>query len=153
MIANRPASVVRAERATRREIAHVQMQSGGPEHARTIVGDRVPTPDFACAQFGFGSWKFFTRAVRRQEARHGRRRARPRPTRPLLYGLTLSFSTVSQRLRILRSEGLIVRRRAGNHIYYSLADRHVADLIHNGLAHASKVAAEPAAYSQEGAGT
>src|SRR5262249_52810557 len=39
------------------------------------------------------------------------------------------FSTVSQRLRILREEGLIVRRRAGNHLYYTLADRYVADLI------------------------
>src|SRR5205823_3723225 len=46
------------------------------------------------------------------------------------------FSTVSQRLRILRGEGLIVRRREGTHLYYALADRHVADLIQNALAHA-----------------
>src|SRR5471030_1174212 len=37
------------------------------------------------------------------------------------------FSTVSQRLRILRTEGLIIRRREGNHLFYALADRHVAD--------------------------
>jgi ArsR family transcriptional regulator len=45
-------------------------------------------------------------------------------------------STVSQRLRILRQEGLVVRRRDGNHLYYALADRHVAELIANALAHA-----------------
>jgi ArsR family transcriptional regulator len=60
------------------------------------------------------------------------------------------FSTVSQRLRILRSEGLIHRRREGNHIYYALADRHVADLILNALAHAHELEAEPAPASQEG---
>lgn len=59
------------------------------------------------------------------------------------------FSTVSQRLRILRQEGLIVRRRDGNHIYYALADRHVADLILNALAHANELDAAPAA-TQEG---
>jgi ArsR family transcriptional regulator len=60
------------------------------------------------------------------------------------------FSTVSQRLRVLRSEGLIVRRREGNHIYYALADRHVADLILNALAHANELNAAPATISQEG---
>jgi len=56
------------------------------------------------------------------------------------------FSTVSQRLRILRGEGLISRRRDGNHIYYGLSDRHVADLILNALAHAQELEA-PAAQS------
>jgi DNA-binding transcriptional ArsR family regulator len=49
------------------------------------------------------------------------------------------FTTVSQRLRLLRGEGLIVRRRAGNHLYYALADRHVVDLIFNALAHAKEL--------------
>jgi DNA-binding transcriptional ArsR family regulator len=49
------------------------------------------------------------------------------------------FSTVSQRLRILRSEGLVVRRREGKHIFYALADRHVADLLNNALAHAEEL--------------
>jgi ArsR family transcriptional regulator, lead/cadmium/zinc/bismuth-responsive transcriptional repressor len=59
------------------------------------------------------------------------------------------FSTVSQRLRILRGEGLIVRRREGNHIYYGLADRHVVDLIVNALAHANELNADPAQPTQE----
>ena len=46
------------------------------------------------------------------------------------------FSTVSQRLRLLRTEGLVARRREGTHLYYALADQHVIDLIHNALAHA-----------------
>ena len=60
------------------------------------------------------------------------------------------FSTVSQRLRVLRSEGLIARRRQGTHIYYALADRNVADLIHNALAHAAELAAVGAPEHKEG---
>ena len=60
------------------------------------------------------------------------------------------FSTVSQRLRILRQEGLISRRRDGNHIHYALADRHVADLILNALAHANELNAAPATATQAG---
>ena len=46
------------------------------------------------------------------------------------------ISTVSQRLRVLRSEGLVRRTRRGKHIDYSLADEHVALLVANALAHA-----------------
>lgn len=47
------------------------------------------------------------------------------------------ISTVSQRLKVLRAENLITRRRQGKHIYYGLADEHVIDLIRNALEHAS----------------
>src|SRR5262245_35693730 len=49
------------------------------------------------------------------------------------------FSTVSQRLRVLRSEGLVARRRDGSHVYYALADAHVRDLVSNALAHAGEL--------------
>ena len=49
------------------------------------------------------------------------------------------FSTVSQRLVLLHREGLLARRREGNHLHYSLADRHVADLVANALAHATEL--------------
>ena len=45
------------------------------------------------------------------------------------------LSTVSQRLRLLRAEGLVHRRREGKHIFYSLSDRDVAGLIQNALEH------------------
>jgi ArsR family transcriptional regulator, lead/cadmium/zinc/bismuth-responsive transcriptional repressor len=48
------------------------------------------------------------------------------------------LSTISQRLRLLRAEGLVSRRRSGKHIYYSLADSHVSEMIHNALEHASE---------------
>ena len=48
------------------------------------------------------------------------------------------MSTVSQRLRLLRAEGLVRRRRDGRHMYYSLADDHVAALIRNALEHATE---------------
>jgi DNA-binding transcriptional ArsR family regulator len=59
------------------------------------------------------------------------------------------FSTVSQRLRLLRTEGLVRRRRAGTHLYYRLSGRHVADLIANALAHAAELQAA-AALTREG---
>lgn len=49
------------------------------------------------------------------------------------------FPTVSQRLRVLRSEGLVARRREKSHVYYSLADAHVRDLIANAVAHADEL--------------
>lgn len=48
------------------------------------------------------------------------------------------ISTISQRLRVLRNEGLVSRRRQGKHIVYGLADQHVFDLITNALEHASE---------------
>jgi ArsR family transcriptional regulator, lead/cadmium/zinc/bismuth-responsive transcriptional repressor len=49
-----------------------------------------------------------------------------------------NLSAVSQRLRLLRSERIVKQRREGKHIFYSLADRHVAELILNALAHAAE---------------
>jgi DNA-binding transcriptional ArsR family regulator len=57
----------------------------------------------------------------------------------LVRDLGEKFPTVSQRLRVLWSEGLVRRRRAGLHVYYSLADRHVVDLLTNALAHAAEL--------------
>jgi len=51
-----------------------------------------------------------------------------------------NLSTMSQRLRVLRAEDIVTRRRQGRHINYSLTDQHVADMIFNALAHASELA-------------
>ncbi|MFK7984796.1 MAG: ArsR/SmtB family transcription factor [Sandaracinaceae bacterium] len=48
------------------------------------------------------------------------------------------MSTVSQRLRLLRSEHLVSRRRDGKHIHYSLRDDHVRALITAALEHAAE---------------
>lgn len=45
------------------------------------------------------------------------------------------MSTVSQRLRLLRSERLVRGERRGKHVYYALADHHVIDIIRDALAH------------------
>ena len=65
--------------------------------------------------------------------------------------LNEKFSTVSQRLRILRGEGLVERRREKTQFFYFLADRHVADLMNNALAHACELEQErsPAVSSPE----
>jgi ArsR family transcriptional regulator len=47
-------------------------------------------------------------------------------------------AVLSQRLRVLRQEGLVHRRRDGRHIFYRLADAHVADLVRNAFAHAKE---------------
>jgi DNA-binding transcriptional ArsR family regulator len=48
------------------------------------------------------------------------------------------LSTISQRLRTLRSERLLRRRRMGKHVYYTLADAHVVALVNSAVAHASE---------------
>jgi ArsR family transcriptional regulator len=52
-------------------------------------------------------------------------------------------STVSHRLRLLRTEGLVSRRREGRHIFYALADQHVIELVRNALDHAEEDPASP----------
>jgi DNA-binding transcriptional ArsR family regulator len=59
------------------------------------------------------------------------------------------MSTISQRLRVLRAENIVVRRRQGKHILYGLVDRHVTNLVLNALAHADEVQ-EPQAEPDEG---
>jgi len=49
--------------------------------------------------------------------------------------LDVSVSAVSHQLRVLRSGGLVARRKQGRHVYYSLADNHVETLISVGLEH------------------
>ena len=50
-----------------------------------------------------------------------------------------AMSTVSQRLKMLVNAGLITRERDGKHIYYALADEHIAQLILNALEHAGEL--------------
>lgn len=49
-----------------------------------------------------------------------------------------NLPAISQRLKLLRSERIVVARRKGKHVFYSLADEHIAHLIANGLAHGSE---------------
>lgn len=49
-----------------------------------------------------------------------------------------SVTVISQRLRVLRADSIVGRRREGKHILYFLSDQHVLDLVCNGLAHASE---------------
>jgi ArsR family transcriptional regulator len=48
------------------------------------------------------------------------------------------LSTISQRLRTLRAERLLRRRRVGKHVYYTLADQHVAELVRAAIEHAKE---------------
>jgi ArsR family transcriptional regulator len=48
------------------------------------------------------------------------------------------LSTISERLRVLRAEGLVAKRREGKHIYYAVADGHVLTLIRSALEHVSE---------------
>jgi DNA-binding transcriptional ArsR family regulator len=50
----------------------------------------------------------------------------------------VGLSTVSQQLRVLRAERIVQGRRMGKHIFYSLADRHMIELIRNALEHAAE---------------
>jgi ArsR family transcriptional regulator, lead/cadmium/zinc/bismuth-responsive transcriptional repressor len=50
-------------------------------------------------------------------------------------GMDVTVSAVSHQLRLLRSGGLVRKRRDGRHAYYSLADDHVSTLLKMGLEH------------------
>lgn len=50
------------------------------------------------------------------------------------------LSTLSQQLRVLHAERMVKRRREGKHVYYSLADDHVRELVRAALDHASEPA-------------
>ena len=49
-----------------------------------------------------------------------------------------NLAAVSQRLKLLRAERIVISRRQGKHIFYALADQHIVDLIKNGIAHAEE---------------
>jgi len=56
----------------------------------------------------------------------------------LAVALDEKVSTVSQRLRWLRSDGLVDRQRRGKHVYYRFADAHVEALMEIALEHVSE---------------
>lgn len=47
-------------------------------------------------------------------------------------------STLSQQLRELRSERIVKHRRDGKHVFYSLVDDHIRELIRAGIEHAGE---------------
>jgi len=49
--------------------------------------------------------------------------------------LGMTQPAVSHQLRILRTLRLVTARKAGRHVFYTLADEHIHDLFHQGLAH------------------
>ena len=53
----------------------------------------------------------------------------------LVAALALSQPLVSQHLRILRSHGVVRARRSGREMIYTLADRHVTELVVAAAAH------------------
>ena len=63
---------------------------------------------------------------------------RPMCVTELAESLDENITTISQRLKLLRSERLAHSRREGKHIFYALADQHIADLVANGFDHANE---------------
>ena len=58
--------------------------------------------------------------------------------------LSLSQSAVSHQLRLLRGLRLVRARREGRMVFYALDDRHVVDLLGEGLKHVAEALARPA---------
>jgi ArsR family transcriptional regulator, lead/cadmium/zinc/bismuth-responsive transcriptional repressor len=54
----------------------------------------------------------------------------------LCQALQDNMPAISQRLRLLKAERIVRARRDGKHIFYALADNHIARLVTNGLLHA-----------------
>lgn len=63
----------------------------------------------------------------------------PEAVHALTDRLQLSQSNVSHQLRILKDARLVVSRRRGQQVFYSLADQHVLQLIQAALEHAAEV--------------
>jgi len=57
--------------------------------------------------------------------------------------LDQGLSTISQRLKILRHQRLVSRRRDGKHIYYALADAHIRELVASALEHVTETEPTP----------
>jgi ArsR family transcriptional regulator len=49
--------------------------------------------------------------------------------------LGMTQPAVSHQLRILRSMHIVTARKEGRHVFYTLADEHIHDMFHQGLAH------------------
>ena len=49
--------------------------------------------------------------------------------------LNMTVSAISHQLRVLRNMNLVTYRKDGKMVYYSLADKHVVDIIRVALAH------------------
>ena len=49
--------------------------------------------------------------------------------------LSMTKSAVSHQLKILRQSALVKYRKSGKNVFYSLADRHVVDIIETALLH------------------
>jgi ArsR family transcriptional regulator len=58
--------------------------------------------------------------------------------------LSLSQSAVSHQLRLLRGLRIVRARREGRMVFYALDDRHVTDLLGEGLKHVREAVARPA---------
>ena len=61
----------------------------------------------------------------------------------------LSESAVSHQLRLLRHMRLVRARRAGRQVFYALDDRHIAELLEQGLRHVREDAPPAAATGGE----
>lgn len=58
-------------------------------------------------------------------------------------------SAVSHQLRFLRTMRLVLARREGRHIHYSLADEHVSDLLKVAITHTGEPAEQSASHVTE----
>ena len=52
--------------------------------------------------------------------------------------LRMNQSAISHQLRILKQTGLVKYRKDGKHVFYSLDDDHVTQIIDQGMAHLSE---------------
>ena len=52
--------------------------------------------------------------------------------------LEISQSALSHQLKILRQQKLVKPRKEGKHVYYSLSDEYIIEIIKSGLEHLKK---------------
>lgn len=75
-----------------------------------------------------------------------RLRERPQSVSDLVAAVGMEQSAVSHQLKLLRDGRLVVGRRRGRRVFYSLYDHHVAWLIDQALGHAEHLELGAAAH-------
>ena len=53
----------------------------------------------------------------------------------IAYSLSMTKSAISHQLKFLKENGLVVSRKIGKIVFYSLADEHVKDIFELGIVH------------------
>lgn len=107
-----------------------------PEHVGPLLGRLIPVADAERLSATFALLADATRC----RVLHALSLAKELCVCDLALLVGLSESAMSHQLRILRSDGVVARRKVGRIVYYRLADDHVRRVFKDALRHSRETA-------------